>query len=130
MIHKNNPPLLRPWKSWICLAMPGFSYCPCFFVFENHLGRLFLEDQLRWDSYAKKKRTYGSFSRPEGIPKSPWGVFRTKSWSSMMTLRQGGSSKTREWWWLGYDQKLPVPMEKSFEWVCLKLGDSVGKTTP
>ena len=36
-----------------------------------------------------------------------WGIHRNHGDQQ----RQGGSSKTREWWWLGYDQKLPVPME-------------------
>jgi hypothetical protein len=68
----------------------------------------------------------------DNVGSQDFGNLHVVLWLSRLwvTLRQGGSSKTREWWWLGYDQKLPVPMEKSFEWVYLIWAANVGKTMP
>ena len=67
----------------------------------------------------------------DNVGSQDFGNLHVVLWLSglWVTLRQGGSSKTREWWWLGYDQKLPVPLEKSFEWVYL-IWANVGKTMP
>ena len=64
----------------------------------------------------------------DNVGSQDFGNLHVVLWLSRLwvTLRQGGSSKTREWWWLGYDQKLPVPMEKSFEWVYLIWAANVG----